>query len=74
MTENLYLLSLVSTYADNLLPIGSIANLITFGQARRHDIRIGFLEHAGVGIPVTAVSVLTAAAWFALLSRESTRR
>lgn len=65
---NLYLLALVSTYAGNLFLIGSIANLITFEQARHYNIRIGFLEHARVGIPVTAASVVAAAAWFAVLS------
>lgn len=71
VTVNLYLLALVSTYAGNLLLIGSIANLITFEQAARYKVRIGFGEHIRVGIPVTVASVLVAAAWFILVSRNT---
>jgi Na+/H+ antiporter NhaD/arsenite permease-like protein len=46
-------LPLASTFAGNLLTIGSIANLIVIEQARQCGIRIGFREHARVGIPVT---------------------
>lgn len=66
-TENLYLLALVSTYAGNLLIIGSIANLITIEQARAHNIFLSFRAHALVGIPITVISILTALGWASLL-------
>ncbi|MBI5186652.1 MAG: anion transporter [Nitrospinae bacterium] len=63
-TDNLYLLSLVSTFAGNLITIGSIANLITIEQAKAHGINIGFMEHARTGVPVAAASCLIAIGWF----------
>ncbi len=65
-TTNLYLLALVSTFAGNLITIGSIANMITLEQAKRFNVFIGFRTHAKVGIPVAVVSVLIAMAWGAL--------
>lgn len=62
-TTSLYLLALVSTFAGNLLMIGSIANLITFEQAKKFNVQIRFKEHAKVGIPVTAASILIALLW-----------
>lgn len=63
-----YVLALSSTFAGNLITIGSIANLITFEQARTYGIEIGFREHARAGIPVTLASFGIAAAWIALVS------
>jgi len=51
-----YALALSSTFAGNLITIGSIANLITFEQAKLYGVKVGFLEHAKVGIPVTITS------------------
>ncbi|MGV1099789.1 anion transporter [Thiovibrio sp. JS02] len=53
-----YVLALSSTFAGNLLVIGSIANLIVIEQARKFAVRITFREHAAVGIPVTLFSLL----------------
>lgn len=64
-----YVLALASTYAGNLITIGSIANLITIEQARRYGIRIGFREHARVGLPVTFFSLLVVAVWVWATSR-----
>jgi len=58
-----YVLALASTYAGNLITIGSIANLITIEQARQYGITIGFKEHARIGIPVTIVSLLVTLGW-----------
>lgn len=55
--EQWYVLALASTFAGNLFLIGSIANLIVVEQAREFGIEIGFREHAGVGIPVTLLSL-----------------
>ncbi|MBI3583348.1 MAG: anion transporter [Nitrospinae bacterium] len=58
-----YVLALSSTFAGNLITIGSIANLITFEQAKEYSVNIGFKEHAKVGIPVTAVSIFITIGW-----------
>jgi Na+/H+ antiporter NhaD/arsenite permease-like protein len=58
-----YVLALSSTYAGNLIIIGSIANLIVIEQARFFGIRISFREHAKTGVPVTLVSLLILISW-----------
>lgn len=59
-------LALASTLAGNLLLVGSIANLIVVDQAERLGVRIGWREHARVGVPVTLLTLAIAAAWLAL--------
>ncbi len=51
------LLALASTFAGNLLLVGSIANLIVVDLAERAGIRIGWAAHARTGIPVTLMSL-----------------
>ena len=46
-------LALVSTFAGNLLLVGSIANLIVVDLARKQGIAIHWKQHALTGIPVT---------------------
>jgi Na+/H+ antiporter NhaD/arsenite permease-like protein len=58
-----YVLALSSTFAGNLITIGSIANLITFEQAKEYGVKIGFKEHAKVGVPVTILSILITIVW-----------
>ncbi len=58
-----YVLALSSTFAGNLITIGSIANLIVIEQARNLGVAIDFKTHARVGIAVTAWSLLVLAAW-----------
>jgi Na+/H+ antiporter NhaD/arsenite permease-like protein len=60
------ILALASTFAGNLLLVGSIANLIVAEQAARLGIRITWREHARVGIPVTFLTLGIAALWLAL--------
>jgi Na+/H+ antiporter NhaD/arsenite permease-like protein len=60
------ILALSSTLAGNLLVVGSIANIIVVDQARALGVRIGWREHARVGVPVTLATLLVAAAWLAL--------
>lgn len=60
-----YTLALASTYAGNLITIGSIANLIMIEQAQRFGITISFREHARIGVPVTLLSLLIALLWIA---------
>lgn len=61
-----YLLALASTFAGNLIVIGSIANLIVIEQARTWGVPISFRAHARVGLPVTLVSLGVVLAWAAL--------
>ncbi len=51
-------LALSSTLAGNFLIVGSIANLIVVNEAERKGIRIGWKEHAGLGIPVGLITLL----------------
>lgn len=57
------IMAIASTFAGNFFIIGSIANIIVVDQARQYQVRIGWLEHARVGVPVTVVSLVFAAAW-----------
>jgi Na+/H+ antiporter NhaD/arsenite permease-like protein len=61
-----YVLALSSTFAGNLITIGSIANLITFELAKEQGVVIGFKEHAMTGFPVTAFSIATVYAWIGM--------
>jgi Na+/H+ antiporter NhaD/arsenite permease-like protein len=58
-----YLLALSSTFAGNLITIGSIANLIVIEQAQANGITIDFWTHAKVGLAVTAWSLLVLMGW-----------
>ncbi len=51
------LLALVTTFAGNLLLVGSIANLIVADLARQQGILIDWKRHAIVGVPVTLLSL-----------------
>ena len=46
-------LALVSTFAGNLLLVGSIANLIVVDLARKSGIEIDWRAHARIGMPIT---------------------
>ncbi len=46
-----------STFAGNLLLIGSMANLIVAEKAQTRGVRIGFAEYARVGVPVTLLTL-----------------
>src|SRR5262249_14634504 len=59
-------LTLSSTLAGNLLLVGSIANLIVVEQAGRLGVRIGWRDHARLGVPVALATLGIAAAWLAL--------
>lgn len=62
-----YTLAVSSTFAGNLLVLGSIANLIVIEQAAAAGIRISFKRHAAVGVPVTLASLLILVGWIWLL-------
>jgi Na+/H+ antiporter NhaD/arsenite permease-like protein len=55
--------ALASTFAGNLIAIGSIANLIVIESAREYGVTIRFGEHARAGVPITIFSLLTILLW-----------
>ncbi|MDP2743238.1 MAG: anion transporter [Hydrogenophaga sp.] len=57
------MLALVSTFAGNLLLVGSIANLIVADLARQQGIEIDWKRHALTGIPVTLLTLAVVWAW-----------
>lgn len=61
-----YALAVSSTFAGNLITIGSIANLIVIEQAALFGVDISFRDHARAGIPVTLFSLLVLAMWIHL--------
>lgn len=63
-----YVTAMATTFAGNLLTIGSIANLIVIERAREYGVSITFREHAKAGIPVTAASLLILWGWTWILS------
>jgi Na+/H+ antiporter NhaD/arsenite permease-like protein len=62
------ILALAGTFAGNLFIVGSIANIIVIEQARAIGVRVGWLEHARVGAPITLLTLALAAGWLALLA------
>jgi len=61
-----YVLALASTFAGNLILVGSIANLIVAEQARPFGVKITFTTFARYGIPVTLASLALLAIWIGL--------
>jgi Na+/H+ antiporter NhaD/arsenite permease-like protein len=51
-------LALVSTFAGNLLLVGSIANLIVVDLAQKGGVCIDWRDHARVGLPVGLLTLL----------------
>jgi Na+/H+ antiporter NhaD/arsenite permease-like protein len=62
------LLALTSTFAGNLLIVGSIANIIVVEQASRQGVAIDWRTHARTGVPVTLGTLFVTAAWLWLRS------
>ena len=61
------ILALVSTFAGNLLLVGSIANIIVASVAQGSGIAIGWREHAKVGVPLTLALCALALGWLRVL-------
>lgn len=57
------LLALTSTFAGNLLIVGSIANIIVVEQASRQSVAIDWRMHARAGVPVTLGTLAVTAIW-----------
>lgn len=60
------MLALVTTFAGNLLLVGSIANLIVADLARQQGIVIDWKRHAITGIPVTLLTLALVWGWMRL--------
>jgi Na+/H+ antiporter NhaD/arsenite permease-like protein len=54
------ILALASTFAGNLLIVGSIANIIVVDAAARGGVTIDWRRHARTGVPVTLVTLAIA--------------
>jgi Na+/H+ antiporter NhaD/arsenite permease-like protein len=63
--ESATLLALVSTFAGNLLLVGSIANLIVVDLARKSGVEIDWRGHAGIGVPATLATLAIVWLWLA---------
>lgn len=63
-----FLLALTSTYAGNLIIIGSIANLIVIQQAKQVGITIKFRHHFEWAAPFAILSISIAVCWWLFLS------
>lgn len=59
------MLALFTTFAGNLLLVGSIANLIVADLARQQGVVIDARRHARIGVPVALMSLLGAWVWMA---------
>ncbi|MEA4878260.1 MAG: SLC13 family permease [Aminobacterium sp.] len=57
------ILALSSTFAGNLLVVGSIANIIVINGAREMGLSISWKDHARLGIPVTLATLFIAWGW-----------
>ncbi|QHE77758.1 anion transporter [Hydrogenophaga sp. PBL-H3] len=57
------MLALVTTFAGNLLLVGSIANLIVADLARQQGIAIDWKRHAITGIPLTLATLAVVWGW-----------
>jgi Na+/H+ antiporter NhaD/arsenite permease-like protein len=62
----LYALALLFSLSGNLLLTGSITNVMIVEHAERLGARLGFLEYAKAGIPITLLSVAFAIVWLML--------
>lgn len=63
------ILALASTLAGNLFIVGSIANIIVIDQAGQLGVKIGWRDHARVGMPVTVLTLALTAGWLWLWAR-----
>lgn len=62
-------MALLSTLAGNLLIVGSLANIIVVERAASVGVKLGFLDHARSGIPMTLLSLAAAGLWLAHIGR-----
>ena len=56
-------LAMLSTFAGNLLLTGSLCNIIVAERADAVGVRLGFIDFARSGIPMTLVSIAVTVMW-----------
>jgi len=56
-------LALLSTFAGNLLLTGSLCNIIVAERASACGVKLGFVDFARSGVPMTLFSLLATVAW-----------
>jgi Na+/H+ antiporter NhaD/arsenite permease-like protein len=61
-------LALSSTFAGNLLIVGSIANIIVAEQAAQQGVTVDWRTHARTGVPVTVATLAIAGLWLWILA------
>jgi Na+/H+ antiporter NhaD/arsenite permease-like protein len=64
----LYALAMLSTFAGNLLIVGSFANIIMVERAGTAGVGLSLLDHARTGIPMTLFTMAFAMLWLELLA------
>lgn len=62
-------LAMSTTLAGNLTILGSIANLIVIEGARKRGVRIPFVTHLAIGVPVTIVTLIAGSWWLHAYAR-----
>jgi len=62
-------LAMSTTLAGNLTILGSIANLIVIEGARKRGVRIPFVTHLAIGVPVTIVTLIAGTWWLHVYAR-----
>lgn len=61
------ILGMATTFAGNLTLIGSVANLIVAESAKKHFIKLSFVEYLKSGIIITVISLLFGIIWFNII-------
>ena len=56
-------LALLSTFAGNLLLTGSLCNIIVAERAQLAGVRLGFMDFARSGVPMTLASIVATFLW-----------
>ncbi|MBK1697295.1 anion transporter [Rhodovibrio salinarum] len=64
-TADLHAIAVLSTFAGNLLLVGSLANLIVAERAAWCGVHVGFASFARSGVPIALSSMAVAILWFA---------
>lgn len=61
------ILGLATTFAGNLTLIGSVANLIVAETAKKHFIKLTFMEYLKSGLIITIISLFFGIIWFSFI-------
>lgn len=56
-------IAMSSTLAGNLTMVGSVANLIVAERASLSGVKLSFLDHLRVGVPVTLLGIVFGTWW-----------